>query len=303
MLIRNSKPGQPCCLDAELAAVLSKNDPAYLKSVVKKISVPRHYISEKANNQAVGKWIEEEFKRLGLHTFRQGEFDNIVASTSENAAGSTVLIGAHFDSVPKSPGADDNASAVAGMLSAAKVLTTVGKLPVTFVAFNREEDGLLGSVDFVKNYLVPKQHNIQIAHVLEMIGYCDMTPGSQSVPPGLPIKLSDVADFIGIIMNKTSNKHASSLRKTAEKYVQDLPVKTLEVFFGMEKLFPHLLRSDHSPFWNANISALMWTDTSEFRNPHYHKPSDTPDTLDYNFMKKVTDLLVLHILRFLKQIN
>lgn len=300
MLLRNSKTGQTCQLNAKLAELLARNDPTYLEDAVKKIAIPRHYIYEKANNEAVGKWIEEEFQRCGLRTFRQGEFDNIVASTCDTAADATVLIGAHFDSVPGSPGADDNASAVAGMLAAAKVLTPIGQLPITFVAFNREEDGLLGSIDFVNNYLIPNQHKIKIAHVLEMIGYCDATPGSQSMPAGLPIKIGDVADFIGIIMNKTSNKHAALLRKTAEKFIPDLPVKTLEVFFGMEKMFPHLLRSDHSPFWNANISALMWTDTSEFRNAHYHQYSDTPDTLDYAFMKKVSDLLIMHVVSFLK---
>ena len=300
MLIRNSKAGKARQLDAKLAAILSKNDPAYLKNVVQAISIPRHYIAEKTNNQAIGTWIEQEFQRLGLQTFRQGEYGNIVASSVANAAEARILIGAHFDSVPKTPGADDNASAVAGMLAVAKVLTASGNFPVTYVAFNREEDGLLGSDDFVNNYLVPQQHKIQIVHILEMIGYCDTTPGSQKLPPGLPIKLSDVADFIGIIMNKTSNQYASRIRKTAEHYITDLPVKTLEVFFGMEKFFPHLLRSDHSPFWTAHIPALMWTDTSEFRNPHYHQPSDTPDTLDYNFMKKVTDLLILHVINYLE---
>ncbi|MEA3490506.1 MAG: M28 family peptidase, partial [Campylobacterota bacterium] len=55
--------------------------------------------------------------------------------------------------------------------------------------------------------------------------------------------------------------------------------------------FPHLSRSDHAPFWESRIPAMMWTDTSEFRNPHYHRPSDAPDTLDYEFMRRVVELL------------
>jgi hypothetical protein len=64
----------------------------------------------------------------------------------------------------------------------------------------------------------------------------------------------------------------------------------LQVFFGMERLFADLNRSDHAPFWRAGIPAMMWTDTANFRNPNYHLASDTPDTLDYDFMADVTRL-------------
>ncbi|HEY6330795.1 MAG TPA: M28 family peptidase, partial [Blastocatellia bacterium] len=63
-------------------------------------------------------------------------------------------------------------------------------------------------------------------------------------------------------------------------------------YFGAEKFLPVLRRSDHAPFWSAGIPAVMWTDTAEFRNPHYHLPSDTPDTLDYGFMASVTRSLI-----------
>jgi hypothetical protein len=59
---------------------------------------------------------------------------------------------------------------------------------------------------------------------------------------------------------------------------------------------PHVLRSDHAPFWERGRPALMWTDTAEFRNPHYHRPTDTPDTLDYDFMAGVTRLLIHAVL-------
>jgi hypothetical protein len=76
-----------------------------------------------------------------------------------------------------------------------------------------------------------------------------------------------------------------------------LPVKALKTFLGVEKLFPHLLRSDHSPFWEMNVPALMWTDTSEFRNPNYHQRSDVPGSLNYEFMSQVCTLLVATILK------
>ena len=68
------------------------------------------------------------------------------------------------------------------------------------------------------------------------------------------------------------------------------PVLALKMYFGLEKALRDLNRSDHAPFWRAGIPAIMWTDTSEFRNPHYHQPSDKPDTLDYDFMAEVARL-------------
>jgi len=84
--------------------------------------------------------------------------------------------------------------------------------------------------------------------------------------------------------------------KCSKTYVPEFPVWGLKVFFGLEKKFSDLRRSDHAPFWDQKIAALMWTDTSEFRNPHYHQPSDTPETLDYEFLQKVTQLLVARAL-------
>lgn len=300
MRIRDSKTGSPANHTQTVEKLLSNYDLRYLKEIVAKISIPRHFQDEERNNKQVALWIECEFQKFGLHTQRQGKYENIIATTLDDPTQARILIGAHYDSVPKTPGADDNASAVAGMLAAAKALTSVRPLPVTYVAFNCEEDGLLGSQDFVQNYLSPSSHKLKAVHILEMIGYRDHAPGSQTSPTELPMNLGDTADFIGILMNEESNKYAGSLIETAEKYVSDLPVKTLEIFDSMERHFPDLLRSDHSPFWTVGLPALMWTDTSEFRNPHYHKPSDTPETLDYAFIKKVVDLLVLHSVRALK---
>ena len=81
----------------------------------------------------------------------------------------------------------------------------------------------------------------------------------------------------------------------ANTYLPEFSVMGLEVIAGAEKAFPVLARSDHLPFWQNNIPAVMWTDTAEFRNPNYHQKSDTPDTLDYAFLRKVTQLLVANL--------
>lgn len=292
MFIVDQKPSTHSAKHSDLLADISED---YLCWVVEHIAIPRHYVMESHNNATVGKWIATELQQQGLFVTRQGRYGNIIATFQPTLQDVEVIIGAHFDSVPKSPGADDNASAVAGMLAAAKALALLGKPPVAFIAFNREEDGLLGSQDFVHMCLTGKNNNLKVAHILEMIGYYDPTPGSQHVPEGLPIKLSDCGDFIGVIGNRHSNALVSSVLKTAKEYVPDLHVKALKVVFGAENIFPHLRRSDHAPFWDAKLPAFMWTDTSEFRNPHYHQPSDTPDTLHYGFLKKVTALLTMHV--------
>jgi hypothetical protein len=83
----------------------------------------------------------------------------------------------------------------------------------------------------------------------------------------------------------------------AAGYVPELPVTGLKVKLGLEKWFPVLARSDHAPFWARKMRAVMWTDTSEFRNHNYHRDTDTPDTLNYHFLKRVTQLLTACVIQ------
>src|SRR5439155_24919694 len=106
----------------------------------------------------------------------------------------------------------------------------------------------------------------------------------------------DIGDFLGLLANCHSNAVAEKLVTLAAANVSQFPVLALKVYLGIEKYFGHLLRSDHAPFWQAGIPAVMWTDTSEFRNPHYHRASDTPDTLDYEFLAQVTKLALARVL-------
>jgi len=132
--------------------------------------------------------------------------------------------------------------------------------------------------------------SIKEAHVFEMVGFCDRTPGSQKMPGGLPIIGPDVGDFLALLANSNSNAIAENLIDAAASYLPEFPVFALKIYLGMEKAFGDLNRSDHAPFWKAGIPSIMWTDTANFRNPHYHLASDTPDTLDYAFMAEVTKL-------------
>jgi hypothetical protein len=110
----------------------------------------------------------------------------------------------------------------------------------------------------------------------------------------------DVGDFLALLANRHSNRIAEGLLRLAACYIEDPPVAALNVYLGLERAFPHLNRSDHAPFWRAGIPSIMWTDASEFRNPHYHLASDTPDTLDYDFMRAVARLALARVVAVIR---
>jgi hypothetical protein len=287
--------------DGNIAKAVESVSETFLRGVVQTVSIPRNFVFEPLNNRFIAEWITEQLRSYGYKPFYQGRYENIIAFPSEQIPGTVILIGAHYDSVPKTPGADDNASAVAALLSCAKAVAEYAEhIPVGFVAFNREEDGMVGSTDFVNNYVSKNTIHIQQAHILEMVGYCSHRPKSQQFPKGLPVKVSDTGDFLGVIANQDSNALIERILRQAKSYFPNFPVLGLQVYAGLEKYFPPLSRSDHAPFWKAGIPALLWTDTSEFRNPNYHQTTDTPGTLDYAFLRKVTQLLLLHTLLFKK---
>ena len=154
------------------------------------------------------------------------------------------------------------------------------------MAFNREEDGLLGSRDLVKGW--KSGPLVREAHVLESVGFRSPVQGR---PEGIPLKVPPEGDFLALLLNRMSSHLMKPMLGTAKACVPDLRVVGLRVMLGAERLFPDLLRSDHAPFWEAGMPAVLWTDTAEFRNPRYHTPLDVPESLDYRFLTDVTRLL------------
>lgn len=294
MRIELSTDASPRTAAAEVVEIAGRVCKDRLRRTVESVSVPRNFFRELASNQRIAGWIFDRFTELDLAPRYQGEFANVVAMTPACGARPAVLIGAHYDSVPGSPGADDNGSAVAAMLECARLVASdFQHLPLCFVAFNCEEDGLLGSADFVDGFVTESSFPIRLAHVLEMVGYCDSTPGSQTSPPDFPVRVPDAGDFLGLISNGRSAEMATQVLALARGSVAGLRVMSLNAYLGLEHVFPDLKRSDHSSFWHRKIPALMWTDTAEFRNHNYHRASDTPDTLDYGFLERVTQLLLI----------
>ena len=211
-----------------------------------------------------------------------------------------VIVAAHYDSIPDSPGADDNASAVAALLELADVLGPLLDGPgpwharVQLAAYDQEEAGLLGSAAHAATVKEPLRGMIS----LEMLGYTDRTLGSQRLPPHLAGRYPEVGDFIGVVGNNSS-RHLLSEVVAGFKLVPQLPVEALAVP-GRGEEIPEARLSDHASFWDRGLPALMVTDTSFFRNPHYHRPGDLPETLDYEFLARVSAGVQLAVYRLLR---
>jgi Zn-dependent M28 family amino/carboxypeptidase len=211
-----------------------------------------------------------------------------------------VVVGAHYDSLPGTPGADDNASAVAALLELADRL---GPLPaggpwtarLQLVAYDQEEYGLLGSMHHSATLEGPLRGMMS----LEMLGYTDRRPGGQRLPPQLAGLYPDVGDFIAVVGNVASQSLVVAVAQALQE-VDGLPVESLAVP-GDGSALPDTRRSDHASFWDRGLPALMVTDTSFLRNPHYHRDTDTPDTLDYPFLARVTSGLGIAIEALLRQ--
>ena len=295
MLVAHSKNRKAKTKNAAIAGVLRGVSPDRLRAFVEMLAFPRHYVAERKANVRARDLLRAHLRGFGYKPVLQGSYDNIVVTSSGPEEGPCLLLGAHYDSVPGTPGADDNASAVAVCLECAGVLQENGIGSTMIVLFNREEDGLLGSSEFVAQ-LKTAPWAVEEAHIFEMVGYCNRAAGSQRMPPGLPgVAAPDVGDFLALLANRHCNTLAETLLSLAAAYIPQSPVLALKIYLGMEKYFGHLLRSDHAPFWKAGIASIMWTDTSEFRNPHYHRASDTPDTLDYGFLSQVTKLALARV--------
>jgi Zn-dependent M28 family amino/carboxypeptidase len=244
----------------------------------------REYITRQLEAAGLSVWHNQETV-AGLNC------RNVLTAALPEAANLPLfIIGAHYDSVPGSPGADDNASAVAALLEIARLSEPFLRHPSVstrfqFCGYDLEEYGFLGSTshaDELKAKAVPLRGMIS----LEMVGYTDARPGSQQLPPNLAKLYPDVGTFIGVCGNEDSLGLVQLVTESL-KTVAGLPVECIAVP-GRGETLPPVRLSDHSSFWDQDYQALMITDTSVMRNPHYHQPSDTPDTLDYPFLAKVT---------------
>ena len=202
------------------------------------------------------------------------------------------MVLAHFDTVADSPGADDNASGVAVLLELAALLSRCRfERSVQFIAVNLEENagedacgaGVRGSRALAG---LARESGWDIAGVLvlESVGYAGEQL-SQRAPAGIQ-EVPKTGNFLAVIGNEYSRGLVQSFGRAIERHRIALPYLSLVVPENGE-LLPDTRRSDHAPFWDNGYRALLLTDTTDFRNPHYHQPSDTIETLNLPFAAEV----------------
>lgn len=268
-------------LHTHLTQIVRDRDP-YLASA-------GHFYVQQYVRQQLEQWgtVEtHEFQVRGKT--HQNLILNLASAKQSNSA--PILIGAHYDAVPGTPGADDNATGVAVLLELARAFATEPlRHPVRFVAFDMEEYGLLGSQAYAAQ-LKQQQQPLRLMLSLEMLGYCNSAPGSQRYPVGLQYFYPDRGNFIALIGNLSTIPDLIRLTRCIRKAgtpSEWLPVPNQGLMVRQTRL------SDHSSFWDRGYRAMMVTDTAFMRNPHYHQPTDTIETLDLDFLTGVCQGLEL----------
>jgi len=273
--------------------------PSYLRLAVTTLSrdIGVRFYQDMERMEKTERYISDEFAALGLPVTRQPfkfegrTYHNVIAELkgTDPAAG-ILVIGAHYDSVRTTPGADDNASGIAGLFGIARLLA--GKQlarTVRIVAFALEEPPVYRSRNMASYHYAKSLHdkNEKVAGMicLEMIGYFTDREGSQHYPlPFMKLKFPKVGNYIALVGNRKSKAFTETLA-AGFKESTDMPFVTLNapaIVVGIDF-------SDHWSFGKFDYPAFMVTDTAFYRNPNYHAPSDHPDTLDYSRMAKVVE--------------
>lgn len=271
----------PPAPEKELAARLERD--------LTRLGVERNYIELVALNQSAD-WIESELVKAGHKVDRQvyevgkTKFVNLETRTPKGKP--TLVVGAHYDSVRGSPGANDNGSGVVAALALARRVKP-GKLPVRYVFFTNEEPPFfqrasMGSVHYAR--LCKKRGDrIEAMLSLETMGYYSDEPGSQRFPdPKMTRQYGDKGDFLAIVGNEQADGLVRSLQARWSAKGK-FPARTLVAPTSV----PGVGWSDHWSFWQEGYPAVMLTDTAPYRYPYYHTSADTPDKVDYGALARV----------------
>lgn len=274
------------------------------------------YAQRNANNRGVlndsGIWIASRFAEYGYAVdlepvpTTQGQtafnvFTQIIGTTYPDEI---IVLGAHYDAEVNTPGADDNASGVAVLLELARRFAdNPQQRTIRFIAYTNEEnsnsrDGRsapgtnnngMGSYFSAKNSKDRNEHIIAMLS-LEMLGYFSDEPNSQRYPfppemgEQLGMTLPTTANFVGIVGRTADTPLITQLAQSMSQ-ANTIPV----VAAPIPPMITAIYRSDHANYWMQGYPAAMITDTSEFRNPHYHTPRDTIETLDFNRISASVD--------------
>lgn len=274
------------------------NSQSYARRIVETLT--KNFPSRSGLNapvlHAAAEFIEQEFRALGYEVESQVyeaygiEVRNLITEQrGKDPAKPCIVLGAHYDSVIGTPGADDNASGVAGLFELASMLKSYSNnCTIKLVAFTHEEPpyfytSLMGSRQYARR-LKHEGTRVQAMLCLEMIGYAGEQM-EQEYPFLFLRQLGGYpkyGNFIGLVSNLRSMGLLKVVRE-AMRHGCNIGVESL----AAPGFLPPLFLSDHSSFWRYGYPAIMVTDTAFLRNPHYHLPSDAGETLNYDFLADV----------------
>ncbi|MDH4229168.1 MAG: M28 family peptidase [Nitrospirota bacterium] len=252
---------------------------------------------------AAENYIRDTWEQMGHAVTREpvaaanGLSHNLIVERPGSVNGNLWLVGAHYDTVATTPGADDNASAVACLLEIARFFSPAPRSSppsrgrpcdtLRLVAFTNEEmphfSGRSHGAMVHAAGCRQRRERIRMMLSLEMLGYYTDDPNSQRYPAGLGALYPQQGNFIAMVGTLrglfTLRRLVAGFRDTV-----DFPCQ----YLASPVWLPAISRSDHFAFWLHRYPAMMITDTADFRNPHYHTPADTPDTLNYTALAQVT---------------
>jgi Zn-dependent M28 family amino/carboxypeptidase len=244
-----------------------------------------------AKNYIVEQWEQQGYEvTLQDYVVKGIQCSNIeITHTGETDNKDIILIGAHYDSVQGSPGANDNGSGIAALLELSRIFTAATtKQAVRFVAFVNEEPPFfywknMGSMIYAK---AARQRADKILFMvsLETIGYYSTTAGSQHYPPFFKWFYPDRGDFIAFVSNFKSRKIMRTAVSTFREH-SNFPLQHLATFSQV----PGVGWSDHLCFWRKGYRAFMVTDTALYRYPYYHSAQDTAEKIHYEAFTQVTE--------------
>lgn len=267
-------------------------------------------IFQPQNLQQSEKYIISFLENLGLqpqrqpYTYKGEEVANIIITQPGSThSDEVIIVGAHYDTVANTPGADDNASGVAMLLELCRSLKTFQpERTLKFIFFTLEEPPAfktrkMGSMVYAAK-AKEEQEKILGMICLEMVGFYDNNPGTQTYPlPLMNLAYPRQGNFIGLVSNLKSKPLLQQVEKSLSNNC-NLAIESLATI----RWVPGIDFSDHGSFWKMGFPAIMITDTSFYRNPHYHSPTDTIDTLDFNNMNKLLSGL-MHTVKDLCQVQ
>ncbi|MCC9135039.1 M28 family peptidase [Pontibacter silvestris] len=255
----------------------------------------RNYQNMDSLNEAAT-YIKEEFSKLNCLVIEQPfevsgkTYKNIIATFNGAESNERIVVGAHYDVCGDQPGADDNASGIAGLLETARLLDEQNPelhYQIDFVAFCPEEPPFfatenMGSAVHAR-YLHEQSVKVKAMVCFEMIGYFSDEPNSQRFPHDeLKQYYPHTGNFIAVVGNQEQKAFTEQVRDLMRQHTTiDVQSVNLPAGFGLVGL------SDHRNYWKYGINAIMINDSSFLRNPHYHRNSDTIDTLDFDQMEAV----------------